>query len=173
MSKSPTPRAAAPKAPADPVVNDLELGELIGIADRNVRELVRQGVLTKRAGENAYPMRASVAAYCAWLRERAAGRGTGQTAEHKARLVKEQADRVALDNQAKRGELVPAREVEAVWTGAMAALRGRMLAVPTRCRQRAGHLTLADVSVIDREIRDALTELAGGGEPLENSSEGL
>jgi phage terminase Nu1 subunit (DNA packaging protein) len=36
-----------------------------------------------------------------------------------------------------------------------------MLVVPSRVRQRLGHLTVADVEVIDREVRDALTEAAG------------
>lgn len=36
-----------------------------------------------------------------------------------------------------------------------------MLAVPSRVRQRLGHLTVADVEAIDFEVRNALTETAG------------
>jgi phage terminase Nu1 subunit (DNA packaging protein) len=37
-----------------------------------------------------------------------------------------------------------------------------MLAVPTRAAQRLPHLTAHDVSEIDREVRDVLTEVGTG-----------
>jgi len=37
------------------------------------------------------------------------------------------------------------------------------LTVPSRLRQTVPHLTTSDVTVIDRELRDALQELGAGG----------
>jgi phage terminase Nu1 subunit (DNA packaging protein) len=37
-----------------------------------------------------------------------------------------------------------------------------MLAVPSRAAQRLPHLTAYDLSVIDSEVRDALTEIGRG-----------
>jgi len=42
-------------------------------------------------------------------------------------------------------------------------LRSRLLTVPSRLRQIVPHLTTSDVTVIDRELRDALQELGAGG----------
>ena len=37
------------------------------------------------------------------------------------------------------------------------------MTVPSRLRQAVPHLTTSDVTVIDRELRDALQELGAGG----------
>ena len=76
-----------------------------------------------------------------------------------ARLAREQADAQALKNAFLRGEYVPASEVERAWSDTLRALRSRLLAVPSRLRQSMQHLTTSDVTMIDRELRDALQEL--------------
>jgi phage terminase Nu1 subunit (DNA packaging protein) len=42
-------------------------------------------------------------------------------------------------------------------------VRAGMLAVPSRAAQRLPHLTAHDVSEIDREVRDVLTEIGDRG----------
>jgi phage terminase Nu1 subunit (DNA packaging protein) len=74
-------------------------------------------------------------------------------------LIREQANREAPCNAALRRELLPAAEVEAVWAATLTGLRARLLALPSRAQQRLGHLTAHDVVALDREVRDALTEL--------------
>lgn len=149
----------------DKAVTATHLGGVVGISDRAVRELGRRGIVPRHA-DGTYPIRASIRAYCAWMREAAAGRGqmgpkSSLTAE-RLRLVREQADRAELANRATRGELVPAADVEAEWAAIATALRARLLALPARVHQRLAHLTAAEVEAIDREVRDALTELGGG-----------
>ena len=61
-----------------------------------------------------------------------------------------------------QGELIEAAAVEAEWSGVLRTVRVGMLAVPSRAAQRLPHLTAADVAVIDREVRDALTEVGNG-----------
>jgi hypothetical protein len=43
----------------------------------------------------------------------------------------------------------------------LSALKARMLAVAARCGSRLPHLSAHDVAEIDREVRDALSELGG------------
>jgi phage terminase Nu1 subunit (DNA packaging protein) len=45
------------------------------------------------------------------------------------------------------------------------AVRGGMLAVPSRCAARLPHLSAHDVTEIDSEVRAALTELCDGRRP--------
>ena len=60
------------------------------------------------------------------------------------------------------GELVDAAEVETAWSGVLRTVRAGMLAVPSRVQQRLPHLTAHDVTEIDAEVRDALTEIGSG-----------
>jgi phage terminase Nu1 subunit (DNA packaging protein) len=101
------------------------------------------------------------------MRTVAAGRGGDEqlslTAE-RARLAREQADQDqdALKNAALRQELVDVKKAERAWSDPLRAIRSCLLSVPSRCRTRLGHLPVADTEVIDDEVRDVLTEEAGG-----------
>ena len=81
-----------------------------------------------------------------------------QLTTERARLAREQADAQALKNAALRRELVPAAEVERAWTDILRQVRSRVLAVPSRLRQAVA-LPADAVAALDRELRDALTEL--------------
>lgn len=80
--------------------------------------------------------------------------------EERARLAKEQADRVAIQNAKLRGELLDAAEIEHRWADEMVRLRSRMLAVPVDLPQLLPGLTKHELGVIDRAIRDAMSEAA-------------
>lgn len=58
------------------------------------------------------------------------------------------------------GELVSAKDVEIVQAGLFTIIRTKLLAVPGKARSNAPHLTLVDVALIDRLIRETLEELA-------------
>ncbi len=63
-----------------------------------------------------------------------------------------------LGGAAMRRELVPALEVERLWSGEWMQLRSRVLAVPSRLRQLLPHLSIDDIEMIDGELRRMLTE---------------
>lgn len=141
------------------------LAEWLGISVQAVNKHARDGVLHK--SNSRYDLKASVLAYCRHIREVAAGRGGDEqpnlTAE-RARLAKVQADSYELKNALTRGELVEVAEAEREWSDTLRTVRSCMLAVPSRVRQRLGHLTIADIEAIDFEVRNALTEAAGDEE---------
>ena len=66
-----------------------------------------------------------------------------------------------LEFEQRSGRLLDAAEVESVWRNHLADARKRLLCIPSKCGMRLSHLTRAEVEIIDREIRDALQELAG------------
>ena len=140
-----------------------DLATLLGISTRTLTDLAKRGHLVK-ATRGRYRLAASVTAYCAHLRGIAAGRGgddqvTTLTAQ-RARLAREQADAVALKNDAARGSMVSAAEVEREWSDVLRTIRACMLAVPLRVQQRLPHITRTDVEVIQMQVREALTSLA-------------
>ena len=121
-----------------------DLCDLFGITPGMLTTLGKRDTVV-RLGHDAYDLEESTRRYIANLRETASGRGGEEQVlnltSERARLAREQADAQALKNAVLR------------------ALRSRLLAVPSRLRQSMQHLTTSDVTMIDRELRDALQEL--------------
>ena len=140
-----------------------ELAQLLGISDRQVRELAKDGTIV-RTSRGQFDLLASVQQYAARLRDSASGRGgeAVQTtlATERARLAREKADSESMKNARSRGDLLDAKEVERSWAEILRDVRSRMLAVPNRLQQRLAHLTASDTHEIDIEIREALEALA-------------
>ena len=77
----------------------------------------------------------------------------------KIRYARANAERVELANAATRRELLPVVEVKAGWEAILVSVRGRLLAVPGRLRDKIG-LTVTDAEIVAAEIRGALQKLA-------------
>ena len=153
-------------------VTQEQFGDLVGVSQPVVSELLARGILL--AGQ---PAATWLRAYTKHLREQAAGRGAdGELARERARLAREQADRVAMDNAVNRRELAPiavlelvlakmAGDVGSVLQGLVPRLR-RRVELPTealrifedevsKARNRAAALSLADAEDEPDEEEDA------------------
>lgn len=92
----------------------------------------------------------------------------------RARLTHHQANAAAMDEQRKRGEMIPAEDVQQTWSEIVAAARAKLLALPSRL---AGTCAGRDQAGIETEARaiiyEALSELARGGDgtPQETTEE--
>src|SRR5262245_39720416 len=60
----------------------------------------------------------------------------------------------------KESKLLDAAAVGRQWGSILRQVRAGVMAVPSRVRQRCPDLTVQQLEVIDRELRDALTALA-------------
>ncbi|SIN74354.1 Phage DNA packaging protein, Nu1 subunit of terminase [Vannielia litorea] len=149
----------AARAPEGDLVTAGELGDWLGLTANRVHALGRDGVLP-RSPEKRYPLRASVAAYCDHARSLAKGKAADNAlAEEKVRLAREQADKIALQNAAARGELLDSREVANEWRSVVVDLRAAILAVPSRVASRLG-FDRKETAALDSEIRDAMEAIA-------------
>ena len=105
-----------------------ELGDWLGLTDRSVRDLAADGTIP-RSRRGRYPLKAGVRAYCAHAREVAAGRasqnGELDIVAERARLAKEQADKLEMENAAARGELLPRADVVSALQAVFARCRAR------------------------------------------------
>ena len=81
--------------------------------------------------------------------------------ESRARSEFEKANLLELERKQKEKQLLPADQVERVWANTVATVKTKLLAVPTRLRQRIPHLSLEEVAIADELIRESLSELAG------------
>lgn len=101
------------------------------------------------------PMDAIRIAYIRRLREQAAGRATTgdlALATERARLAREQADRVAMENARRRRELAPVSTIETVLARVSRQVAGILEALPIQLRRRAANLTTEDIEFVQAEV---------------------
>lgn len=130
----------------------------LGISATKTHELARAGVIIrKRAGRgDVYDLRECVLAYIGHVQH--------LPKTEAARLQLARRVKLEIETERLRGELVPAVDVERQWSTILTEFRGQMLSVPSRVGERLPQLILADIEVIDRAIRDALTEASAHGD---------
>lgn len=133
------------------------------LSERRIGQLADKGIVA-RVGRGKFDLLVSTANYCRHLREVASGRGEDSpdlTAE-RTRLAKEQADRIAIENERTRGQTLDAAEAANRWAAEMVKLRARLLAVPGQIGMALSHLTSHELQEIDRVVRDAMAVIADG-----------
>ena len=82
----------------------------------------------------------------------------------RTRLTREQADRAALENATRRGELVDAEEVSLLWSKLTGETRNKLLGLPSAVAPYLAGKTVPETAAILAEhIREALEALADGG----------
>ena len=74
--------------------------------------------------------------------------------------VKAKRETMALHREEKK--LLPRDQVEKAMADNYTIIRTKLLALPTRARQRIPHLTLEEVAILDELQREALEDLASG-----------
>lgn len=137
------------------------IAALLGLSSRRISQLAEEGIAV-RTGPGTFDAAVTIQNYV----RHQAGKAGNQAATldlnaERARLAREQADQIALKNAVTRGEVLEAEAVAQQWEGIVAEVRSAMLAVPGRLRRRAGAaLDAAAITLIDHEIREALTALA-------------
>lgn len=88
--------------------------------------------------------------------------GTSPLTAARIRREEVKAELAELDLAKRRGELVSLQEVRSSVEKKFAAVRTRLLAVPSRARQRLPHLRTEDICELEELVREALEELAAG-----------
>jgi len=134
-------------------VSQTAFGELVGISQPAVSDLLSRGVIAQ--GQSAGEW---LRGYCANLREVAAGRQAGEGFDlptERARLAREQADKIAMQNAQTRRELAPAYLIEEVLAKAGAKVAGILEAIPGQVKRRLPSLPASEIEAIQSEIAKA------------------
>ena len=134
-------------------VTQARFGELVGVSQQAVSELARRKIILDGASAGEWLL-----AYCGHLREMAAGRGGDGGADlvtERARLAREQADKIAMQNAVTRGELAPAYVLEEVLSRAGARAARLLETIPGTLRRRVPLLTSDDITVITSIVAKA------------------
>ncbi len=141
---------------------------LAGITDRRLRQIETEQTLPR---VSVKPACYDPEAFGAWLKRRWIGEGNADGSEaldatqERAALDRARREIVELELARKRGELLPAGEVERVWLGQVAAAKSRLLALPSKLAGRCAGLPPHEIEVEARAIvHECLTQLASDGE---------
>lgn len=124
-------------------------GLLVGISQQAVSELLARGVIKHGAAAGEW-----LKDYCSHIREVAAGRaaaGDLDLAGERARLAKEQADKIAMQNEVSRRELAPVTLIEEVLAKVGRQIAGVLESIPVQLKRRSS-LSGDDLDYITAEI---------------------
>lgn len=135
---------------ADRNPTQAEIAAHLDISDRRLRELLTELGLDHKT----VPLAEIRLRYIRKLREEAAGRaasGDLDLASERARLAKEQADRIAMQNAVTRGELAPAHLIEQVLAKVGSKVARLLETIPGLLKRRLPDLTSADIQAV-REV---------------------
>ena len=152
-------------------VTQEQFGDMVGVSQPVVSDLMTRGILL--AGQ---PAATWLRAYTKHLREQAAGRGAdGELARERARLAREQADRVAMDNAVNRRELAPVSVLELVLAKMAGDVGSLLQGLVPRVRRRVDlpgeALRILDEEVTKARNRAAAMTLADAEEEPEEEDE--
>jgi len=147
--------------PQSDLVTSADLGEWLGLTSSRVNQLARDSILPRvdAPGGFAFPLKASVQAYAEHLRNRSVRSSDPRLADEKLRVAAGQADKLDIQNQKSRGELIPAATVRAEWLSVATDLRARLLAVPSRVAAKLS-LDRPATAALDVELRRAMQALS-------------
>ena len=140
------------------------ISKLLDLTPRRIRQLVDEGVI-QRAEKGRYELVPSVRGYIRYLRDRSIGRDGEQSsdiASERARLTREQADKMAMENAKARNELIPTPLVQKSIERAFSAFGARIDAIPRKAVPRLKGCSgdAAREKVLRELIREALHELS-------------
>lgn len=128
-----------------------QFGELVGIGQPAVSDLMARDVLT--AGQTAGQW---LQAYCAHLREMAAGRGMdGELAYQRAELARVSRERAEIKLKVERAEFAPVALIEQVLASIGRSVAGLLEPLPAHLHKLCPALTPDDVHHIQAEIAKA------------------
>lgn len=149
-------------------LNKTETADFFGVAIGTVDLWVRRGLSYEREGTNVYFNSSQVTQWLeAQASERAAGAAGPAGTLDEARVRKTNADAALaeLQLQRERGEVVPIADVAKTFGEQCAAVRAKLLSIPTKLAPRvaieADEGTCREL--LAREITEALNELVGEG----------
>jgi phage terminase Nu1 subunit (DNA packaging protein) len=148
------------------IVTTIELADVLGLTDRRIRELVREGVID-RIDRGQYNLAECVQSYIKYKIDSISKREeTGKLSEEQARLTKLKADREEIELKKLRGEVIPVYEIAKLWNYVITSAKTKLLSIPSIIKIQNPDIDISVINSIDTIHRECLEELAH--DPLPN-----
>lgn len=149
------------------MATQIEIGKHLDMSDRNVRDLIKRGVLPGSRGPGGLDLDECRVAYIRYMRGIASGQVSSSedldAAHERARKDKAQADKTELEVARLKRQMVIWAAVEKGWGGMLARLRSKLLTLPSKIAPlvQASDGEYATITEITRKaVSDALRELS-------------
>lgn len=162
------------------IVNQAELCAILGVVPMTISRLQDQGFPCLKKGEGRGENEYDTEACVQWLIQREVRKLT-QTEEgrfidyeaERARLTSEQADKVAMENEVRRGKLVDSEHVAVLWANILTNVKTKLLGIPTKTAPRLVGCKSIPVArdILNRQITEVLNELVSADPTVVGSSE--
>lgn len=148
-------------------VTTVELAEYLGLSDRRIRQLEKEGVVVK-SQRGRYDLKASVLGYINSIRQQEKRMDASleklKISKEATSLQHEQLKkrRTELQVQELERKLHRAEDVEYFWNAMVLAVKSRLTAIPVKCAPLlAGIEDRKEIqAILKREVSDALNEIA-------------
>lgn len=148
------------------VTGSQQIADIFNVNQKTITEWTNDGMPVLFKGGRGIASQYETADCIEWRirRDQVASDGNGYdlTAE-RARLSHHQANIAALDEDIKRGTLIPADQVKAKWIDIKSSARAKLISLPTKVASSCAGKSEADIESVAREIiYQALDEMARG-----------
>jgi phage terminase Nu1 subunit (DNA packaging protein) len=139
-----------------------KLAELWGVSRTQIYNLAKRGIIDEPEG-GKFDLVKCTTAYIKYLRTLAENTGSATLASERTRKAREEADKLEDEKKLRRGEVATLTEIQRAIEQDYAAIRARLLPLPTRLTQRVPKKYRAEVLEAGEVIiHDLLNELASG-----------
>jgi len=151
-----------------------EIGEMIGLTDRQVRNLMKQGILSDKRGANGFCLKTCVQNYIQHLKQQIKGgvddpvpnpNGSDSpginTDWHDARLAKMKADKMEIEVLKLLGQTAPIDMIMQLTADKGAQVAGILDGIPAKISRAMPDLPKSRLAIIEQQItkaRNAATE---------------
>lgn len=142
------------------------VAKALNITPRRVQQLKKEGLPS--AGRGQYELGPCMAWYIRFLQQALEKRGpnvsedSSDLVNERVKLTREQREKIALENEIRRGQLADMEQVRMAWGDHITRAKARILAMPSKLSPLL--VNVADTNVIQQRIKSecyaALTELA-------------
>ena len=138
-----------------------DIAVLLGLDVFALQDLRKKKIIKAPARKAEWPG-SVITEYCDYLRGRASGDIAEDAHAQRTRLLKNQADKVEMENAVMRGNLVDIAETEKAWTAVLMNVRSKMLAMPTATAAVLAVETEQKIvkELLTNTVEAALTELS-------------
>ena len=147
-----------------------ETADHLDLSTSRVSQLLKENILSKGRGQDAFDLDHCRVQYIRYLRDSAYS-GTenpGTLNDVKIKLVQAQAEKHELEVKQLKGKLIPTDEVQEYWIDFVSNCKAKLLALPSKLAHRIeGAEDYNEIEeLLTIEVHEALSELSDNGIPI-------
>ena len=147
----------------DDEVDGTTLATVLNLSLRRVQQLAQDGTIPRSSTSKRglFPLRGAIEGYISFLQRKAEGGSRSEDLDvERARLAKEQADRIAMQNASARKELASVEVIRLVLAQSAGKIGGILEGIPIAVKRRSPGVDQRVLRAVEDEVNNALSQVA-------------